>query len=273
MMKRIALSFLLASTLAALPSAARADHKSPLADAPAIRKRVELRDKRFEIGVAGGTTVNETFYHDILLNAHLAFHITDWLAIGGAGLFNATALATGFHDELTSTLKNPADNDRAPNAAAAGAGMNKPSMILAGQVELTPFTGKFSVFGKLFAHYDFYLFGGPAYVTLVKANSAAVMENGKTITECVAKSTDQSIQTCYNTGGALGATFGGGLHAYFNDFFGLSAELRDTLNRDNPAGRDVNGDQYADKRDLTWASHWTFTLGVTVFFPKPDISP
>ena len=172
MMKRIALSFLLASTLAALPSAARADHKSPLADAPAIRKRVELRDKRFEIGVAAGTTVNETFYHDVLLNAHLAFHITDWLAIGGAGLFNATALATGFHDELTSTLKNPADDDRAPNAAVAGAGMNKPSMILAGQVELTPFTGKFSIFGKLFAHYDFYVFGGPAYVTLVKANSA-----------------------------------------------------------------------------------------------------
>jgi outer membrane beta-barrel protein len=273
MMKRIALSFLLASTLAALPSAARAEHKSPLADAPAIRKRVELRDKRFEIGVGAGSTVNETFYHDILLNAHLAFHITDWLAIGGAGLFNATSLATGFHDELTSTLKNPQDGGRAPNVATANAGMNKPSMILAGQLELTPFTGKFSIFGKLFAHYDFFLFGGPAYVTLVKANSATVTENGKNVTECVEKSTDQSIQTCYNTGGAIGATFGGGLHAYFNDFVGLSAELRDTLNRDNPAGRDVNGDQYADKRDLNWSGHWTFTLGVTVFFPKPDISP
>src|SRR3954454_10847172 len=134
MMKRIALSFLLASTLAALPSAARADHKSPLADAPAIRKRVELRDKRFEIGVAGGTTVNETFYHDILLNAHLAFHITDWLAIGAAGLFNATSVATGFHDELPSTWKNPGNSDRAPDASTANSGMNKPSMILSPQL-------------------------------------------------------------------------------------------------------------------------------------------
>src|SRR3954452_9783456 len=100
MMKRIALSFLLASTLAVLPSGARADHKSPLADAPAIRKRVELRDKRFEIGVGAGSTVNETFYHDILLNAHLAFHISDALAIGAAGIFTSPPVATGFHDEL-----------------------------------------------------------------------------------------------------------------------------------------------------------------------------
>ena len=129
------------------------------------------------------------------------------------------------------------------------------------------------MFGKLFAHYDFYLFGGPAYVTLVKANSASVMENGHMVTECVEKATDKSVQTCYTTGGAVGATFGGGLHAYFNDFVGMSAELRDTLNRDNPSGRDVNGDQFADKHDLTWSGHWTVTLGVTVFFPKADISP
>ncbi|HEY8926694.1 MAG TPA: hypothetical protein VIU64_20060, partial [Polyangia bacterium] len=171
MMKRIALTFLLASTAPfALPSSlARAEHKSPLADAPAIRKRVELRDKRFEIGVGAGSTVNETFYHGVMLNGHLAFHITDWLAIGGAGLFNATALATGFHDELTSTLKNPMGEDRAPDASVANSGMNKPSMVLAGQIELTPFTGKFALFGGLFAHYDFYLYGGPAFVSLVKA--------------------------------------------------------------------------------------------------------
>jgi len=79
MMKRIAFTFLLASTAPfALPSSpAHAEHKSPLADAPAIRKRVELRDKRFEIGVGAGSTVNETFYHGVMVSGHLAFHITD----------------------------------------------------------------------------------------------------------------------------------------------------------------------------------------------------
>ena len=263
MMKRIALTFLLASTLAAVPSRARADHKSPLADAPAIRKRVELRDKRFEIGVGGGTTVNETFYHDILLNAHLAFHITDWLAIGGAGIFSATSIATGFHDELVSTLKDPQGSDRAPDAGTANSGMNKPSVVLAPQVELTPFAGKFSLFGKLFAHYDFYLYGGPAFVTLAKAGSSMAPA-------CVDKS---AATTCITTGSTVGGTFGGGIHSYINQWFGLALDLRDVIIKDNPAGRDVNGDQFADKRDLTWSSHWMVTLGVTVDFPKADISP
>jgi len=270
MMKRIALTFLLASTAPfALPSSpAHAEHKSPLADAPAIRKRVELRDKRFEIGVGVGSTLNETFYHGVMVNGHLAFHITDWLAIGGAGLFNATAIATGFHDELTSTLKAPMGGDRAPTVNTAEAGMNKPSMILAGQVELTPFTGKFALFGGLFAHYDFYLYGGPAFVTL--------KSTGKTdpsVAACQEKATDMMIRTCSTTGSTVGGTFGGGIHSYFNDWFGLALDLRDVIVKDNPAGRDVNGDLVADKRDLTWSSHWMVTVGVTVFFPKADISP
>jgi len=266
MMKRIALTSLLAATAPfALPSApAHAEHKSPLADAPAIRKRVELRDKRFEISVGAGSTLNETFYHGVMVTGHLAFHITDWLAIGGAGLLNATAIATGFHDELTSTLKDPMGEDRAPDATVAGSGMNKPSMVLAGQIELTPFTGKFALFGGLFAHYDFYLYGGPAFVSLVKANSTMA-------TACKDKSLTDT--TCITTGSTVGPTVGGGIHSYFNDWFGLALDLRDVIIKDNPAGRDVNGDQFADKRDLTWSSHWMVTLGVTVFFPRADISP
>jgi outer membrane beta-barrel protein len=267
MMKRIALSlFLLATTLAAHPLPARADHKSPLADAPAIRKRVELRDKRFEISLGVGSTLNETFYHDVLVGGHLAFHITDWLSIGGAGLFGVTSLATGFHDELVSTLKAPQGGDRAPDAATAESGMNKPKWVVAPQLELTPFTGKFSLFGKLFAHYDFYVFGGPAFVSLVKAGSGAAAP------VCQDKSTDAT--TCIVTGTKIGGTVGGGFHTFFNDFVGVGAELRDVHIKDNPAGRDVNGDQVADKRDLNWSAHWMVTVGVTIFLPpKADISP
>jgi len=268
MMKRIALSILFASTLLAslVPSRAQAQHKSPLADAPAIRKRVELRDKRFEIGVGAGSTLNETFFHDVMLNAHLAFHITDWLAIGGVGLFGVKALNTGFQDELTATLKPPMMmGDRAPDAATAVSAMNKPSMVLAGQLELTPFTGKFSLFGKLFAHYDFYLGFGPAFVSLVKAGS------GTMAPACKDKQMD--VVTCTATGSQVGGTIAGGFHAFINDTVGIGVELRDVTNKDNPAGRDVNGDGHADNGDLTWTAHWIATLGVTVFLPpKADIS-
>ena len=44
---------LLLGALVCLPTVARAEkeRKSPLTDAPVIRKRLELRDKRFEAGV------------------------------------------------------------------------------------------------------------------------------------------------------------------------------------------------------------------------------
>jgi len=35
----------------------------------------------------------------------------------------------------------------------------------------------------------------------------------------------------------------------------------------------VNGDQVADKRDLTWSAHWVVTVNATLLFPKADISP
>jgi outer membrane beta-barrel protein len=275
MMKRIALSFLsLASIFAAYPQTAHAQHKSPLADAPAIRKRVELRDKRFEISVGAGSTLNETFYHDILLQGHLAFHITDWLSIGGVGIFGVTTLSTGFNDELLSTLTSPPAG-RAPDAAAAKAGMNKPSSILLGQLEVTPFTGKFSLFGKLFAHYDFYIAPGAGLVTLAKANSATAHQTigGATITDCADTSNDPTRQTCVLTGSQVAGSVAVGFHSFFNDYFALNVELRDVINKDNPAGRDVNADQFVDKRDLTWTQHWMATLGLSVYFPKADISP
>ena len=279
MMKRIALSCLsLASIVAAFPQTAHAQHKSPLADAPAIRKRVELRDKRFEISVGAGSTLNETFYHDILLQAHLAFHITDFLSIGGVGIFGVSTLSTGFNDELQSTLpsanQGPAQG-RAPYGSSAKAGMNKPASILLGQLELTPFTGKFSLFGKLFAHYDFYISPGAGLVTLAKANSGAAQQTvgGATIGECVDNSSDLNAQTCVVTGSQLAGSVAVGFHSFFNDYFALSVELRDVINKDNPAGRDVNGDQYVDKRDLTWTQHWMATVGLAVYFPKADISP
>ena len=67
----------------AVPLAAQAQRKSPLADAPAIRKRYELRASRLELGAGFGSTINQDFYHTLFLNLKLGFHINDWLAISG----------------------------------------------------------------------------------------------------------------------------------------------------------------------------------------------
>ena len=58
--KRFALLIALAVT--ALPLAAQAQRKSPLADAVAIRHRYELRSTRFEIGAGLGSTLNQDYF-------------------------------------------------------------------------------------------------------------------------------------------------------------------------------------------------------------------
>ena len=140
-----------ALAVAAAPLAAQAQRRSPLEDAPAIRKRVELRETRFEAGVGFGSTVNQDFYHTMMANLRLAFHLTDWLSIAGFGSLGFANLSTGFQDRLIETL--PASNPsvpREPTQAIAKDSMEKINSILGAQVEFTPFTGKYSLFGKIF---------------------------------------------------------------------------------------------------------------------------
>jgi outer membrane beta-barrel protein len=269
MMKRIALPFLFALTFFALPSIANAQRRSPLADAPAIRKRVELRQTRFEFGAGMGTSINQTFYHGLTANVRLGFHITDWLTISGVGGFGVSALSTGFRDRLVQSLQpgmdpNPADM-RAPSPEVARSGMNKTAFFLAGQLEFTPFTGKYSMFGKLFAHYDFYILAGGAVMNFAAASGGGAPE-------CTGSPANGGV--CVVKGMQPGGTAGIGFHSFFNDFVALNVELRDIVVKDNPAGRDVDGDTNVDKGDLTWTNHVMAMFGLTIFLPSTaSISP
>jgi len=269
MMKRIALPFLFALTLFTLPSIANAQRRSPLADAPAIRKRVELRQTRLEFGAGMGTSVNQTFYHGLTVNVRLGFHLTDWLSISGVGGFGVSSLSTGFRERLIDSLQpanppNPSDS-RAPSPGDANSSLNKTAFFLAGQAELTPFTGKYSMFGKLFAHYDFYVFGGAAAMNFAAANSGGAP---------ACTDTPANDKRCTLTGMQIGGTGGIGFHSFFNDFVALNVELRDIVVKDNPAGRDVDGDMNADKGDLTWTHHVMAMFGLTLYLPSTaSISP
>ena len=255
-------SFFIAVALAlglGLPAAAQAqERKSPLADAPAVRRRVELRDKRFEIGVGAGTTLGQDFYHAVMVNGRIGFHLTDWLALSGWGAFNLTPnMTTSFHDKLLGVLEDTS-KDRTPTKDAALAGMNKIGEAFALQAELVPFTGKFGLFSRLFMNYDFYAFGGPGFIDF------------KADTLC-----DSDMKpSCAITGLKIGANFGLGMHLFANDFFALNFEVRDILVQNNPAGRDENGDGFANNRDLSWDSNYIMSLNLMFFLPgRATISP
>jgi outer membrane beta-barrel protein len=255
---------LVASPIAALlvtlvPLAAQAQRKSPLEDAPAIRKRVELRETRFEGGVGFGSTLNQDFFHTMLVDLKLGFHLNDWLSIAGVAGFGVANLNTGFQDRLVETLPGPGMNPsvpREPTAADAQASMSKINAMLAAQLEFTPFTGKYSLFGKIFWHYDFYLFGGGGALDLKASDSAlpACTSSGMT-------------QSCAVSGFKPGGNVGVGMHTFFNNWLALNVELRDIIAQINPSGRDVNGDGFANSQDLSWGSTYFVTANLTVYLP------
>ena len=269
MQKRLA--FLIAVSICALPLAAQAQRKSPLADAPAIRKRFELRSSRLEVGAGAGTTLGQDFYHSVLIDVKLGFHVTDWLSIAAVGGFALANIDTGFKDSVVNSL-DPSSTTRAPGRNEATGSMNKLSQMLGAQLELTPFTGKYSMFGKLFAHYDFYLFAGPGALNYTATDSS--------VGACpdTAAPTPQTIPItrptpCAVTGYKIGVNTGVGIHSFINHFVALNFELRDVVSPNNASGRDVNGDGKIDNGDLSWGSTFIATLNVVLYLPSsPDIS-
>src|SRR5579862_4683027 len=102
------LALLIALAITAVPLVAQAQLKSPLADAPAIRKRYELRASRLEIGAGFGSTINQDFYHTLFLNLKLGFHFNDWFALSVFGGFAVSNIATTFQNDLVDHLNTTA---------------------------------------------------------------------------------------------------------------------------------------------------------------------
>jgi hypothetical protein len=241
--------------LAAQPKMARAElpeRKSPLADAPAVRHRAELRQFRLEIGPGVVSTVGQDFYHAVMVGGKASFFLSDWLAIGGMVGHNLTPdMKTSFHERVEGVLPATKGADRTPTVKEAENGMNKIGQVFALQAEIIPFSGKYSLFGKLFANYDFYAFGGPGFINF-KGNIEACKTPGN---------------SCPFVGMKVGANFGVGMHTYFTDYLSMNIEARDILLRNNPSGRDETGDQVADDEDLTWDSNYMVGINFTFLLP------
>ena len=143
--------------------------------------------------------------------------------------------------------------------------MQKITNIFGAQAEFTPFTGKYSLFGKLFANYDFYLFGGGAAITVKPTNETGLPACNDAM--------NLTVYACKVSGLKPGATFGVGFHSYFTHFLALNVEIRDVLAKLNPSGRDVDGIGGANNGDLSWTNTWVVGANIQLFLPAtPGVS-
>jgi outer membrane beta-barrel protein len=252
--------------LVGLPAVAEAakERKSPLTDAPVIRRRLELRDKRFEIGVGVGVTIGQDFYNALLVMPKLAFHFNDWISLAAIGGFNAyPGWKSSFNKDVNAALPGPGEQTiKSPYKDEAAWEMNRIGYILAAQLEFIPLSGKIALLSSLFSYFDFYVLGGAGVVNL--AASSAPLPGSCSGTSCSGKPFTTSELTI-NAG--LGA------HAFVSRWLALNLELHDFIYKNNASGRDVNGDKVVNDLDLEWSNNWVFSLNFQVFMPfKAKIS-
>jgi outer membrane beta-barrel protein len=261
---------LFVGVLVCLPTVAEAakERKSPLTDAPVIRRRLELRDKRFEIGVGAGVTIGQDFYNALLVMPKLAYHFNDWISLAAVGGFNIyPGWKSSFNDDVIGALPKNTETPtiKSPYQAEAAYEMNRIGYILAGQIEFIPLSGKIALLSSLFSYFDFYVLAGAGVVNLAASGTAAPDAS----TECPASGCNGKAFTTTE----LTINAGVGAHAFLNRWLALNLELHDFVYKNNASGRDVNGDKVVDNRDLVWSNNWVFGLNFQFFLPlKAKIS-
>jgi outer membrane beta-barrel protein len=255
---------LFVGAIVCLPTVARAEkeRKSPLTDAPVIRKRLELRDKRFEFGVGAGVTIGQDFYNALLVMPKLAYHFNDWISLAGVGGFNLTPTwKSSFNSDVSGALPSPPTATlKSPYAADAVATMNHIGYALLGQVEFIPLSGKIALLSSLFSYFDFYILAGGGIVNLAASDP--------TPGACANSDPTKPLRCQAYTASELAITAGVGAHAFVSRWAAINLELHDLIYKNNASGRDVNGDSVTDSHDLEWTNNWVFSLNVQFFLPS-----
>ncbi len=274
------LGALLAAGVAAVaPADAHAERKGALDGVPAVRHRLLLVKKRFEVGLASESTINSDFRHTLGAGLKLEYHMSDLLSIGAVGIFG-TSINTGLTDKLLSNLPendpSPMNTDADPTPTKREFESHLNSMPLHGAVYVgvTPWYGKLAAFGKFFVNFDFYFQGGISFAQLKSDCSSQICNdatpsggmdsNGMVILPDDNPNDDPVL----NDGFKPGLYLGGGIHVFLNDWIALDLTVRDYLFTDNPSGLDFDADLAVTEDDNRFLNHLFMGIGVSFLLPS-----
>ncbi len=261
-----------ATSLVVLPTpTANAERKSILDGQPAIRSRLLLVRKRFEVAPAFEATINADYRHTLAAGLKLEYHFTDKLSVGAVGFYGG-GLNTGLVDRIVDTLPDtPPANDRSPTSEQYQQHLNDIPLHGAAYVTYTPWHGKLAAFSRIFVHFDFYFSAGLAYAKLSNDCSDTVCNDANPgvsdpdagITPDNNPNNDPGL----NDGNRFGLYLGGGIHVFLNKWIALDLTVRDYIFSDNPSGLDFNGDLAVTDDDPRFLNHLFMGIGVSFFLP------
>ena len=157
MMRRMILVIMVLLVLVPMPVLAQ-----DMARAPMVRNRITWRTGRSELKPAIGWTLNDRYFHNIIINAGYTYHILDWLGVG-ANVGYAFPIMTGLAKNIEAEKKQEGLSFPIP-ASHLG-------LLADAHVELSD-GGKAMLSGRASMAYDFHLILGFGVVQ-VKWNSEA----------------------------------------------------------------------------------------------------
>lgn len=246
-----------------------AQRKNPLEGQPAVRHRLLLVKKRFEITPAFESSVNADFKHTLSGGLKLEYHMSDMLSIGGVGFFG-TGVDTGLNGRIIEDLPDSTDEgDPTPTRTEWEEHLNTIPIHGAAYVTITPWYGKLAAFGKFFVNFDFYFSGGVAFAQL-KNECCSFSEDpapGGDLENGILPDNDPNDDPAINDGTRIGGYLGGGIHVFLSDWMALDLTVRSYLFSDNPSGLDFNADLAVTEEDNRFMNHLFMGVGLSFFFP------
>lgn len=261
------------------PHQAEQRRRNDLASQPAVRHRILLVAKRFEVAPLFESTVNADFRHFLGAGLKLEYHLTDKLSIGALGVFS-TSVDTGLVDKIVPTLPNMPMADRGiqpPTKDQFRSHLNTMPLHGAAFVSLTPWYGKLAAFDAAFVNFDFYFQGGMAFAQLDSNCSAAVCNDpapgqsrpdpSSTTGETLPPDLNPNNDPPLNSGNRLGVYLGAGIHVFLNDYLALDLTVRDYLFSDNPSGADYDANRFVSDSDSRFLNHLFMGVGLSVMLP------
>lgn len=255
--------------------------KSILDGQPSVRRRVMFLPQRFEVTPHVGFTYLQDFKHSFLIGVRAEYHALEWLSFGVFFDYAVVNFDTGLTKEIVSTLPSELNTntlvDPSPSKAIMKDALDS-LMFKAGVfVAYTPWFGKLSLFGKLFAKFDMHILAGVGFVMLKAGTfdyNSGADEDGFDA-ECTNTSKLCFNRTEDNGGIKIGPLFGFGLRFWALKWLAVALTFHTIVIKRNSAGFDRTGDTdpnhpnvlVIDKKDESWENLMSFTIGVSFFFP------
>ncbi len=162
------------------------------------------------------------------------------------------------------------------------AGLTRAQWQSSVDVVFTPFAGKLGLFSAAFTNYDIYIFGGLGLVNWSNhttetstADRLGLDTDPASPTYCTSAVSGQNDECILHpvlpdTGVKVGASFGGGVHLFLNNFIALNLEVQDIVTSINLAGLNTTVDDIpplVDRGDSDVLHNVTMQIGAKFYIP------